>query len=280
MTLVLHPRSQMLADTYAKHLPHALIIDGSPGAGVRAVAEQFAKTIGSPLFVIEPKKKVKGEWVTDVSDGSIIIDDIRRLYEQTRTRQPGEQVYILDAGEKSLTMAAQNAFLKLLEEPRNGVHFIIATHQPERLLPTIKSRCQQLSLLPLTNDQTTQFVDSLGIKDATKRTRLAFVGLGLPALMTRLAKDNSQYASRVAIMTDAKTLLGSDVYEKLTVIQRYRENRPDTLTLIDDMNHQLQTVIRKQPNARLAFAIDQHLKARDRIAAGGSIRLQLASDVL
>lgn len=278
--LLLHPRTRQLVDKLSIHLPHGLIIDGPNGIGVRQLAETLAKGVGSPVLVIKPKKKVKGEWAVDPKEGSVIIDDIRQLYEQTRTRQPGKQVYIIDTGEKSMTHAAQNAFLKLLEEPHTGLHFIIATHQFDQLLPTITSRSQRLSLHPITDEQTNDLITSLHITDSTKRARLAFVGRGRPALIKRLADDDTLYAARVTIMTDAKTMISGSTYEKLTVIHRYRDSRGDSLTLIDDMNHQLQTILRSQPNPRLVREIDSHLETRSRILAGRNIRLQLARDVL
>lgn len=279
-TLVFHSRTQKLVDHYAANLPHGLIVDGAIGSGVLAVAKYLAAANRSPEFIISPKKKVKNEWVVDDKEGSVIIDDIRLLYKQTRTRQPGKQVYIIDTGEKSMTVSAQNAFLKLLEEPHAGIHFIIATHHPEQLLPTIHSRTQRLSLLAITDQQTSTLIDELSVEDTTKRARLAFVGRGRPALIKRLAADDAAYESRIKIMSDAKTMLGSDTYQKIQVAHSYKDSRGDALTLIDDMNYQLQTIIRKQPDTRLAAAIDRHLVARDRILAGGNIRLQLAADML
>ena len=278
--LILHPRSRQLTERLATHLPHGLIIEGASGAGVRTVGIALARSIGAQSFIIEPKKRVKGEMTVDLKEGSVIIDDIRQLYQQTRTSQTASHVYIIDTGERSMTVAAQNAFLKLLEEPRQGLYFIIATHQYSNLLPTITSRSQQLSLLPVTDEQTNELIDSLAIADATKRTRLAFVGRGLPALIKRLAGDEKLYESRVAIMRDAKTMLGNDIYEKLTVIHRYRDKRGDSLTLLEDMNHQLQTIIRSQPDPRLVRDIARHLETQSRINANANIRLQLTADVL
>lgn len=278
--LVLHPRTRDLAGKFSTQLPHGLVIDGLTGSGVVTVAKALAHSIGSPPFVIEPKKRIKGEFVVDAREGSVIIDDIRRLYSQTRTKQPGEQVYIIDTGEKSMTLAAQNAFLKLLEEPRSGVHFIIATHQPDLLLSTIISRTQHLSLLAISDEQTASLIDTLDIKNATKRARLAFVGRGLPALIHRLATDDAQYEARVTIMSDAKQMLGTDPYQKLEIVHKYRDSRSDALTLLDDMNHQLKTVIKTQHNQRLARTIDRNLQIRERIAAGGNIRLQFTAGIL
>jgi DNA polymerase-3 subunit delta' len=278
--LILHPRTHDLLTKIADHLPHGLIIDGPRGVGVTAVAKAISKHLGSPDLAILSKKKIKGEYAVDLKDGSIIIDDIRQLYEQTRTKQPGKQIYIIDTGEKSMTAAAQNAFLKLLEEPRMGVHFIISTHQFDRLLPTIVSRSQRLSLLPISDEQTRGLINSLNISDETKRARLAFVGQGLPALIKRLASDDQAYEARVAIMRDAKTMISGSIYDKLSTIYKYRDDRPDSLTLIDDVNHQLRTVLRSQPDARIVKNIETYLNIRQRIADGGSIRLQLTSAVL
>lgn len=278
--LILHPRSKELAAKIAANLPHGLIIDGATGIGVTALAHAIAAMNGVTPFIIQPKKKLKGEFVINPEDGSVIIEDIRKLYQQTRTKQPNKQIYIIDTGEKSLTHGAQNAFLKLLEEPRSGVHFIITTHQFDQLLPTIVSRSQRLPLMPVTAQQTRDLIASLGVTDETKQTRLAFVGLGRPALVKRLASDENLYDNRVTIMKDAKTMISGKEFDRITTIHRYRDNRPDSLTLIDDMNHQLRTVLKNQPEPRLVKDIEKNLEIRGKIASGGNIRLQLTSVAL
>ena len=278
--LVLHSQSRKLADLLVGSLPHGLIIDGPTGIGVRTVAQAMAESAHAATFVIEPKKKVKGEFVVDALEGSVIIEDIRRLYELTRTKQPEKQIYVIDTGEKSMTLGAQNAFLKLLEEPRPNLHFIIVTHRFDQLLPTIVSRTQRLSLQPVTVEQTMGLIGEVGVVDDTKRTRLAFVGRGLPALIKRLADDEKQYESRVAIMIDAKAMLGGDAYQKLSIIHKYRDNRAGALTLLDDMNYQLRTVVRSNPDKKLVGGIERNLEIRDRVASGGNIRLHLTSGVL
>jgi DNA polymerase-3 subunit delta' len=179
-----------------------------------------------------------------------------------------------------MTHGAQNAFLKLLEEPRDDLHFIIATHRFDQLLPTIASRSQRLALQSVTDEQTAALIGQLGVTDDTKRARMAFVGRGLPALIHRLVEDDKLYENRVAIMRDAKALLGNDAYEKMTVIHRYRDSRANALTLLDDMNHQLRTVLRSNPDKRLVGGIERNLEVRARISAGGNIRLHLTTAVL
>lgn len=83
----------------------------------------------------------------------IVVDDIRdfehRLHLATSPERP--QVGIIFDADR-LNMQAQNAFLKTLEEPPAGVILILATAYPRNLLPTIRSRCQTISLI--TNKQT------------------------------------------------------------------------------------------------------------------------------
>jgi DNA polymerase-3 subunit gamma/tau len=72
------------------------------------------------------------------------IDDIRDLRERIRyaPSQLPSKVYIIDEAHQ-ITGAAANAFLKTLEEPPSHTRFILATTDPEELLPTIVSRCQR-----------------------------------------------------------------------------------------------------------------------------------------
>ncbi|MEM6962002.1 MAG: AAA family ATPase [Myxococcota bacterium] len=59
--------------------------------------------------------------------------------------------------------AAANALLKTLEEPRDKVHFILITDRPERLLDTIRSRCQRVSFGRLTTEDLTAILAKAGV---------------------------------------------------------------------------------------------------------------------
>lgn len=280
MSLILHEQTRRLVKRLEGQLPHALVIDGPSGSGVRTAAEHLARSMNSLTLTVEAKKSQNGTYIVDLDEGNIIIDDIRLLYEQTRSKQPGNHVYILDTGERTMTNAAQNAFLKLLEEPRDGLFFIIVTHHYDQLLSTITSRSQRLTLLPVSEAQTRELISSLAVHDPVQQARLSFVGQGLPALVKRLIDDTSLYEARVAIMSDAKTMIGGQAYEKAVVAHKYKDKRADTLTLIDDMNHQISVILKKNPDQTLVALIDRLLIARDAISNGGNVRLQLLNSVV
>jgi replication-associated recombination protein RarA len=280
VSLILHEQTRRLVKRLEGQLPHALVIDGPSGSGVRTAAEHLARSMNSLTLTVEAKKSQNGTYIVDLDEENIIIDDIRLLYEQTRSKQPGNHVYILDTGERTMTNAAQNAFLKLLEEPRDGLFFIIVTHHYDQLLSTITSRSQRLTLLPVSEAQTRELISSLAVHDPVQQARLSFVGQGLPALVKRLIDDTSLYEARVAIMSDAKTMIGGQAYEKAVVAHKYKDKRADTLTLIDDMNHQISVILKKNPDQTLVALIDRLLIARDAISNGGNVRLQLLNSVV
>lgn len=83
---------------------------------------------------------------------AIRVDDIRGVGAFLR-RTPAEggwRVVIIDAAD-DMNLNAQNALLKVLEEPPANSLILLVCHAPGRLLPTIRSRCRQLILRPLTN---------------------------------------------------------------------------------------------------------------------------------
>lgn len=77
----------------------------------------------------------------------IAVDQIRRLndFVYQTGHQDGYKVILIYPAE-TMTHAAANALLKKLEEPPADVFFILVTHQVQHLLPTIRSRCQQIAM--------------------------------------------------------------------------------------------------------------------------------------
>ncbi len=114
-------------------IPHALLFCGGRGTGKTTLARIFAKAIGtSPVDLYE---------IDAASNRG--IDDIRELREAVHTLpyESKRKVYIIDEVHM-LTKEAFNALLKTLEEPPEHVMFILATTEEDKLLDTIRSRCQ------------------------------------------------------------------------------------------------------------------------------------------
>jgi DNA polymerase III subunit delta' len=151
-------------------LHHGWILAGPRGVGKAAFALRAASALvdpngqhggmikrGSHPDILEikrlPKEPPKEDEEPDPDaelKRSITIDQIRRL-QATLTTRPGladKRAVIIDAAD-DLERSGANALLKSLEEPPQGTYFLLVSHASDRLLPTIRSRCQMLRFEPL-----------------------------------------------------------------------------------------------------------------------------------
>ena len=81
-----------------------------------------------------------------------MIDALKTRFEKTALEENGHKIFIIDNCE-TLTLKSANSLLKFIEEPAGEMTGIFITSQPERLLPTIVSRCQNVSFRPLSRDE-------------------------------------------------------------------------------------------------------------------------------
>ncbi len=95
----------------------------------------------------------------------ISVREVRKMKEYfgLSAADGGRRVAIVDAADE-LNVSAANALLKLLEEPPAGVTFLMISHQPSRLLPTIRSRCRELRLGALPTAQMAEALALAGVQ--------------------------------------------------------------------------------------------------------------------
>lgn len=268
---IIHPASELTLSLLMKDLPQSLLISGDLGVGLGTIARYIAAEVGDTTFTVLPEKDDK----VDIEKGVISVDSIRRLYQQTRSIHRGKQIIVIDYAER-MGHQAQNAFLKLLEEPGEGVYFILVTHVPTRLLSTVTSRAQSFEVRRVTHAQSEAFLDTLTVGDSTKRTQLLFMADGRPAEMARLVADDAYFENRATIVRDARDLLQASTYKKLLVAHKYKDTRDGALTLLLDACSILRRSISANPQENLIAQIDALLFAHQKIQANGNIRLCLA----
>ncbi|TMJ19155.1 MAG: AAA family ATPase [Alphaproteobacteria bacterium] len=113
---------------------------------------------------------------------SITVDQVRslqRLFATTPSMSPWRAVVIDSIDD--LETAGANALLKNLEEPPPDTVFLLVSHAPERLLPTIRSRCRILRFAPLGDDVMASALEAaLPDADAEELAALTAVGKGAP----------------------------------------------------------------------------------------------------
>jgi len=93
----------------------------------------------------------------------------------TSRGEKGWRVAIVDAAD-DMNASASNALLKILEEPPENTLFFVLSHSPAKVLPTIKSRCQQVSLKPLDDDIVLELLKGFGALDSLSEEDQALLG--------------------------------------------------------------------------------------------------------
>lgn len=275
MKLIINPTSEKTLLIIAQRLPQSLLLTGETGVGLSTISRYIAELRQVTPMTILPEKDEK----IDINNGVISVDSMRYLYNETRTKIVGERIIIIDYAER-MTQQAQNAFLKLLEEPGEGIHFILVSHSISKLLPTILSRVESLDIRPVTTEQSEQLLDSLGITDKVERSQLLFMADGLPAELTRLCNDSAYFEKRSLAVRDARELIRGSLYQKLLIAQRYKDDRASALTLLLDIAKILKLSISSNPQINTIKYIDVVLNAYQHIEANGNIRLCLARMII
>ncbi len=168
-----------------QRIAHAYLFVGPRGTGKTSTARIFAKALNctngpkADFDVNDPACKAIAEGshldVIEIDGASNNgVDQVRDLRETVRyaPAQGKFKVYIIDEVHM-LSAAAFNALLKTLEEPPAHVKFVFATTDPQKVLPTIVSRCQRFDLKPIPNDLIVERLKKIAIEEKIKVTAAA-----------------------------------------------------------------------------------------------------------
>lgn len=192
---------RFLATAYRSgRIHHAVLIEGPAGIGKATLAFRFANhvlrypdPVEAPETLAEPvssssifRQITSGashhllhlarpiDDKTGKMKSAITVDEVRRAGRfLSQTSGTGNwRIVIVDPAD-DLNRAAANAILKILEEPPRRALFLVISHAPGKLLPTIRSRCLPLRLQPLGPEALSNALEHLGFGDGTGETSLA-----------------------------------------------------------------------------------------------------------
>jgi DNA polymerase III subunit delta' len=182
-TAVLHghveAEQKLLADYRSGRIAHAWLIGGPPGIGKATLAYRMARfALAHPdpasasvrnatSLAVAPEspaaRRVAGRAHPDLlvlertpgDSGSlrtvITVEQVRRTigFFGSTAGEGGWRICVVDSADELKYPEGSNALLKVLEEPPPRSLFLVVSHAPGRLLPTIRSRCRRLTLRPL-----------------------------------------------------------------------------------------------------------------------------------
>lgn len=212
---------------------HAYLFLGAPGSGKLDAAWAFSQALlcgesgladvselagggGVACGICDDCRRVERRTHPDVhctapeSATGYLIDQVRELLDDVSLApiRAKKKVYIIDRAEQ-LRANTANALLKTLEEPPEGVTFILLGITADTMLPTIVSRCQCVPFRPLS---TTAAIDAVmratGLPAA--RCRLALSVAGSPARATEFLKSADRQSARRAVLRAVDALAHAD----------------------------------------------------------------------
>ena len=231
------------------HVSHAYILTGETGMGRKSLASAFAMTLlcekgkSEPCMECHACKQVMSSnhpdliFVGHEKPGSIGVDDIREQINDTIMIRPYSsyyKIYIVDEAEK-MTVQAQNALLKTIEEPPAYAIIMLLTTNQEAFLPTILSRCVQLKLKPLKDSVVKSYLmGSLGIKESRADIYAAFARGNLGRAIHLASSEEFQllYSELLHMLKHLKEM---DIMELLFYIKKMKDENLDIYDCLDFM---------------------------------------------
>lgn len=192
----------------AGRLPHALLLSGETGCG----NEAFVEALMHSLLCLEPDaqgmacgqcrscqvyqahahpdqlsiKKEDGKQIISVDQ----VRELGRFLSLSLSYSPVRVVSLL--GAETMNVNAANSLLKSLEEPNNNTHLLLLSYQNSKLLPTIRSRCQQLRLPVPSREQALAWLSQHTL--SSDANTLLDLALGRP--LAALALDSSELSEQ------------------------------------------------------------------------------------
>lgn len=233
--LLLHPTVESLIDRAVAKPPHALLITGRDGVGKESVARHVAAAV-LDLDESELNKSSAFLDITPDPGEPFGIDRIRQaqhamtLRSTTKGGAEGQiSRVIFMSHANTMTKEAQNALLKLLEEPPKDGMLVLTAPSTHTMLTTISSRCQTLHVTKPDESALRAYLSDKGYEES--RIDLAIrMGDGLPGL-TYAMLDDTQEHPLAAATNIARQLIQQTAYERLCTVDALSKQRQQCLDI-------------------------------------------------
>jgi DNA polymerase-3 subunit delta' len=295
---------------------HAYLLHGPIGIGKRALAERLMASLlcqrlnglqacgecKSCLLLVAGSHPDNYVLEPEEADKAIKVDQVRDLVSfVVQTAQMGGRKVVLIEPVEAMNINAANALLKSLEEPSGNTVLLLVSHQPSRLLPTVKSRCVQQAC-PLPSEQASLAWLATALPDSSEAERIELLSLAAGSPLTAVSlKAQGVREQRAQVVDAVKKLLKQqqsptqlaegwkDIPLLLLfdwfcdwshLILRYQLTEDDQALGLEDMRKVLQYMAQKSAQSKVLAIQDWILAQRQKIMSKANLNRVLLLEAL
>jgi len=225
---------------------HAYIFEGERGCGSFSAAQLFANTLVCGKKEVAPCGNCTScilakagnhpdiSIITKQADKkNIVVEQVRELLKDSAKKpyEDAKKVYIIAYGDE-MNEQAQNAFLKLLEEPPEYAVFVILAENIDSLLPTVRSRCEIIKFPPVSEEKIRDILEK-SYPDIKNADFLAHFARGNLEKAKKLAKDEGFMPLRSGAVDVLPKILSKDMGQSYDCAEFAELNKEDADTILN-----------------------------------------------
>ncbi len=222
----------------SNNIPHAMIFSGPEMIGKKKIAIEFIKNIfcedlcGECYFCKSIENNPDINIISPV-EGNIEIEEIRKAKERLSLKPYYNKIKALIIDDSHLMKSdAQNALLKMLEEPKGDTLIIFITPFREMLLKTIRSRAQEIKFSLVGNEEIEKYLISLGAS-SKKAKEISLISSGQIGKAINFFEDKSKMDFFNKSIEDIIFLSQSNISQRFQYAEKLKDDKIKIIEILD-----------------------------------------------
>ncbi len=280
--LVIHPTTKLHVAGYLSSPSHAVTLVAPAGSGKLSLAIAIA----SEMLAVDHDKVMNYAYLRLISpeDGKAIsIDSIRAIEKFLSLKVPNTQSanrVVIVENANLMTLEAQTALLKTLEEPPSGTVIILTAFNEQDLIDTIRSRSIKLYVAKPEISQVKAHFSGLDFKSQAIDQALSVSG-GLPGLTAAILQNNQDHPLLQAVVK-AKSILSGSRYSKMLLVDELSKDKLLAFNVLSIIQQMAQiSLLRSTSNAgQWQNILDNSYQAQAALVKNAQSKLALSKYML